>query len=160
MEKKTIIKGLATWFGCGKVKFAPGTVGTLGALPLVWAMFFLPSLLYMALAFLLTLIAIVISTLHERELGVHDSREIVIDEVVGFIIAMTWLPLTWQSFLGAFVLFRFFDALKPFPIGLLDRRIQGGFGVVMDDVAAGLVTNFILQIVYVKTNWLGIQISL
>ncbi|MCB0422808.1 MAG: phosphatidylglycerophosphatase A [Bdellovibrionales bacterium] len=155
-----IIKILATWFGCGYSKWAPGTVGTVGALPLVVGLFLLPDLVYMAVSLLLTLLAIVISILHEKQLGVHDSREIVIDEVAGFVIAMTWLPMTWQSFLGAFLVFRLLDALKPFPIGLLDKKVQGGFGVVLDDVAAGLITNVLLQIVYVKTNWLGVQIQL
>lgn len=160
MEKSTVIKALATWFGCGLSKWAPGTVGSLGAIPLVALFYLFPPLIYMGLALGLTLLAIVISTLHEKQLGVHDSREIVIDEVAGFVIAMTWLPPTWQSFVGAFIIFRLFDAVKPFPIGLLDRKIQGGFGVVMDDVAAGLVTNVILQVVFVKTDWLGMQIQL
>ena len=160
MKNRTIIEGLATWGYLGKSPYAPGTVGTVGAIPVVVGMFFLPPILYLVMAFVLTLLAIWISSAHERNLGVHDSREIVIDEVVGYVIAMTWLPHTWQSLLAAFLLFRFLDALKPYPISVLDRKIEGGFGVVMDDVAAGLVTNIALQYVYTNTDWLGIQLAL
>ena len=96
-----------------------------------------------------------VSHLYEKQTGLHDSKEVVIDEVVGFLVAMTWLPLTWQAFLAAFILFRIFDIWKPLFIGQLDRKVTGGFGVVMDDVAAGLVTNVILQWVFHRTNWLG-----
>jgi phosphatidylglycerophosphatase A len=69
------------------------------------------------------------------------------------------LPDTWQTFLAGFVLFRLFDILKPYPIRLMDQKLPGGFGVVMDDVAAGIVANLILQTIFVKTLWLGVQWS-
>jgi phosphatidylglycerophosphatase A len=75
--------------------------------------------------------------------------------VVGYVIAMTWLPLTWQSFLAAFVVFRFFDILKPGPIRRIDQRVKGGLGTVLDDVAAGLVSSVILQVLLRETHWLG-----
>jgi phosphatidylglycerophosphatase A len=89
----------------------------------------------------------------------HDSKEIVIDEVVGFLITMTWLPLTWQSLVAGFVVFRFLDIVKPPPIRQLDRKVPGGFGVMVDDVAAGIIGSILLQFVYNHTNWLGVQIS-
>ncbi|MCB0341265.1 MAG: phosphatidylglycerophosphatase A [Pseudobdellovibrionaceae bacterium] len=160
MTKKALIEFVATWFYLGRISKAPGTVGTLGALPFVWMAVQVGSLGYMIVTFILTLSAIFVADLYEVEMGVHDSKHVVIDEVVGYFIAMTWLPMTWQSFLAAFLLFRFFDILKPFPIGILDKKVKGGLGVVVDDVAAGLITNILLQIVFTKTNWLGYQLTL
>lgn len=149
---------LATWFYLGKFPKAPGTIGTLGAIPLVIGLSFLGSLGYMFGAIILTLFSVFVAELYERTSEKHDAKEVVIDEVVGYVVAMTWLPLTWQSFLVAFLLFRFFDILKPPPIGTIDKRIEGGLGVVADDILAGVVTNFILQVVYMHTNWLGAQL--
>ena len=88
----------------------------------------------------------------------HDSKEIVIDEVAGFLITMTWLPMTWQSVVIGFILFRFFDIVKPPPIRQLDKKIQGGVGVMIDDIAAGIISNFILQILFTYTLILGSQV--
>mgnify|MGYP001609036609 CR=1 FL=1 len=88
-----------------------------------------------------------------------DSKEIVIDEVVGFLITMAWVPLTWQSAVIGFCLFRFFDIVKPPPIRQLDKKIPGGFGVMIDDIAAGIISSILMQLIYNQTNWLGIQIS-
>ena len=90
--------------------------------------------------------------------GGHDRQEIVIDEVAGFLITMAMIPLTWQTWVAGFLLFRFFDAVKPWPISVLDKKVKGGLGVVVDDVAAGLAANLILQVLITKTDWLGVQI--
>jgi len=150
---------LATFFYLGKAPKAPGTVGTFGALPVVLLFAMLGSLGYMLAAFLFTLFAIFVSHVYETHFDGHDHKEIVIDEVAGFVIAMTWLPLSWQSFLMAFLLFRLFDIWKPFPISWLDQKVQGGLGVVVDDVAAGLVANVILQAIFTQTSWLGYQLG-
>ena len=92
--------------------------------------------------------------MYERTYQVHDPKEIVIDEVVGYVIAMTWLPLTWQSFLAAFVMFRFFDILKPGPIRRIDQKVKGGLGTVLDDVAAGLISSVLLQVLLREMPWL------
>jgi phosphatidylglycerophosphatase A len=94
----------------------------------------------------------------EKSRNTHDDGDLVIDEVVGLLITMTWLPITWQSFVFSFILFRILDIGKPFPINLLDKRIKGGLGVMLDDVAAGMIANVLLQLVYSKTNWLGSQV--
>ena len=78
---------------------------------------------------------------------------------MGFLITMTWLPITWQSLVLGFIIFRFLDIVKPPPIGLLDRRVKGGLGVMIDDIAAGIIGSLILQMVYTQTSWLGVQIS-
>ena len=113
---------------------------------------------YLVGALILTVFAIFIATLYERSHEGHDRSEVVIDEVAGFAITMTWLPMTWQAWVAGFLLFRLIDVVKPPPIGLLDRKIPGGLGVVADDIGAGIVANVLLQIVFVQTDWLGYQL--
>lgn len=156
---KDFIFYFVTFFGVGLAPKAPGTFGTLAALPLIWALFSIGPFVYMAVTLALALVAIFMCQIYESRSGRHDQPEIVIDEVLGIMIAMTWLPMTWQSFVAAFVLFRILDIWKPFPIGYLDQRIPGGVGVIADDVAAGLITNIVLQVILNQTNWLGIQIG-
>lgn len=154
----TISKWLATWFGIGFLRPAPGTWGTIGSLPLVFLFAKMGYLFYMIATLILLFIGIWASEYYEQSINKHDSKEIVIDEVVGFLIAMTWIPLTWQSLLAGFVIFRTLDVTKPFPIRWLDSSVKGGMGVMMDDVAAGLVTNIILQAMLTYTTWFGTQI--
>ena len=155
MNFKFVIELLAT---CGlfrKIKKAPGTVGTLWGIPLAILFYQAGEIPYMGLTLLFTIFSIWVCHLFEMMTGEHDLKHVTIDEVAGYLIAMTWLPLTWQSLLGAFVLFRIFDILKPFPISYLDRKIEGGLGTVVDDVAAGIAANIILQIIFTNTAWLG-----
>lgn len=149
---------IATFFGIGKARKAPGTWGTLATIPLVLLLMHFGILTYMVATLLLLPLAIVSAEVYEKQSATHDSKEIVIDEVLGFMITMTWLPMSWQSFVLGFLLFRALDIWKPFPISYLDKKVQGGLGVVIDDVAAGIVANLILQVVYTKTNWLGSQL--
>ena len=156
--KERVVEFLATGFYSGKMPKAPGTAGTVVAVPIVVGLSsVLNPINYMAVTFVAVIAAIFISQLHENAKGVHDSQEIVIDEIVGYMVAMVWLPMTWQSLLIGFVLFRLFDALKPFPINVIDEKIGGGVGVVVDDVAAGIATNFLMQILFVNTTVLGVQ---
>jgi phosphatidylglycerophosphatase A len=137
---------LATWFGCGKSPVAPGTVGTLGAIPLVWAFAQMPPLAYMLSTLILSIAAIWIAHLHEAITGEHDCGEVVIDEVAGFAVTMVWVPFTWPYLLAGFAIFRLLDALKPFPISYIDREVKGGVGAVGDDLVAGILSNIILQL--------------
>jgi phosphatidylglycerophosphatase A len=82
----------------------------------------------------------------EKESGTHDSKHIVIDEFVGYIASVIFLPLTAGHLVTAFFLFRFLDILKPPPIRNLERMFSGGMGVMVDDLAAGIITNLILQL--------------
>lgn len=97
--------------------------------------------------------------MYENYFDTHDDKHVVIDEVVGFLITMTWLPVTWQSFVGGFLLFRLFDIWKPVPIRNIDQKIKGGLGVVADDVVAGIVANIILQMIYQNTGFLGASLN-
>lgn len=152
---KRLVESLATGFYFGKIPFMPGTWGTLWGLPLAWLLMKAGPLPYMVLAIVSIFVASVIAEAHERYTQAHDPGEIVIDEVVGYVIAITWLPATWQSFVAAFVAFRIFDIWKPGPIRMIDRKVKGGLGTVLDDVAAGIAANIVLQIIYAQTAWLG-----
>lgn len=131
---------IATWFGSGRIRPAPGTMGSLAAIPLgiaLQALYGIPALLLgIAVAFA---IGVISSNVFEEKSGEHDNSSIVIDEVVGMWIAAIPAGTTIWLWGVAFVLFRIFDAIKPWPISKLDREVEGGLGVMIDDVAAGFV---------------------
>ncbi len=136
---------LATWFGCGLMKPGPGTWGTIGGLPFGMILLVVggwPVLL--AASCLFFVIGYRASKKFEEVTGEHDAGAIVIDEVVGIWIAL--IPATFNplSILLAFVLFRFFDILKPWPISWCDKEIPGAWGVMIDDVVAGIFAAFVL----------------
>jgi phosphatidylglycerophosphatase A len=150
---------IATMFGIGKIPKAPGTWGSLATLPLCFILLKLGPLIYMGTTLVMSVLAIVAAEHYEKQAAQHDSKEIVIDECVGMLITMTWLPITWQSFVLGFILFRFFDILKPFPVSYFDRKVPGGFGVVADDIVAGIMGSLVLQVILHRTAWLGMQIQ-
>lgn len=154
---KKIVTMTVTFFGVGFLKPAPGTWGTLATLPLWWVLCRFSPLTYMVSTFLILILGIVACSTYENIMQGHDHSHVVIDEVIGFLITMLWLPMTWQALVAGFILFRLLDVTKPFPIGYLDRKVPGGLGVVIDDVVAGVIANLILQIVYTQTSWLGGQ---
>jgi phosphatidylglycerophosphatase A len=145
---------LSTWFGCGRVPRAPGTVGTLGALPLAWGLTFLPLTVQVVSILVFVVFTIVVAQAFEDQQGVHDEPAFVMDEVAGFLVAAVGLPWTWMTVLLAFVVFRFLDAVKPWPISWVDRRVRGGFGVVADDLLAGVLTGVLLH-VGLHQGWWG-----
>lgn len=144
----------ATWFGCGKFPKAPGTVGTLGALPLAWLVSKLDEFSALIFIFTFAVGAIVIAHLYGLISDEHDSQEVVVDEVAGFLVTMTWVPFTWANVLLAFGIFRLLDIIKPFPISYADRNIKGGVGVVADDLIAGILGNVVLQLL-LQNGYLG-----
>ena len=154
-----LVHALATGLYLGRIPWMPGTFGTLLGIPLAYACAQVGPFFYMFACVAFIAFASIVAEMYERAGSAHDPSEVVIDEVAGYLVAMTWLPLTWQGFLGAFVAFRFFDILKPGPIRRIDQRVKGGFGTVLDDVAAGLAANVVLQIVYTQTSWLGVKLG-
>ena len=128
---------LAAWGPCGYSPIAPGTVGTLGAIPLYLAFTRLPPAAYVAATAALTALAITAAARAGAYWRVVDASPIVIDEVVGYLVTMMLVPFSWPSVLAGFLAFRVFDVLKPWPASAFDR-VKSGFGVVMDDVAAGV----------------------
>jgi phosphatidylglycerophosphatase A len=154
---RSFLVSLATLFGLGRRFPAPGTAGTVATLPLAAALMWAGPLWHMAFVIALLPIGIAAAEFYEQDGGGHDPKEVVIDEVLGFLVTMTWLPLTWQSLLAGFICFRVLDIFKPFPISRLDKNLPGGLGTVADDLAAGLIANVILHVVLSRTNWLGWQ---
>jgi phosphatidylglycerophosphatase A len=136
---------IAYGFGAGLIRWAPGTMGTLAALPLYLLMRPLPLGVYLSLLSLAFLIGIWACGKTARELNAHDPSAIVWDEILGFLLAMTAAPPGWPWILLGFLLFRLFDILKPWPIRELDLRVRGGLGVILDDLLAGMMTWVCLQ---------------
>lgn len=137
---------LALGFGSGLAPKAPGTVGTLVALPLYYWMLPLSTSAYLLLTAVLFIVGVGLCAIAARKLGVHDHPAIVFDEIVGFLITMTAVPFSWPMLVAGFVLFRFFDALKPWPISWFDKNVHGGFGIMFDDVLAGIASAAVLHI--------------
>ena len=149
---KQIVEFIATWGYIGKAPKAPGTFGTLAAVPLAIGLLHFGDIFYMTFTLLFAAASIWVAQLYEVIFQSHDAKEVVVDEVAGTLVAFTALN-SWPLFIAAFVLFRFFDILKPFPVGWADKNIKGGVGVVADDLLAGILTNMILQILIVQTPW-------
>ncbi len=138
---------LATGFGVGYSPVAPGTLGTLVAIPIYYFLSEILPPLYEITLIGFFFFSVWISENAERLFGKKDDQRIVIDEIMGFLITMLWVPKTIRFIIIGFFLFRFFDILKPFPIRRLEKAFKGGFGVVLDDVVAGVYANIILQII-------------
>ncbi|MDA8787072.1 phosphatidylglycerophosphatase A [Porticoccaceae bacterium] len=145
---------LAFGFGSGLSKYAPGTLGTIAAIPLWWLLTQLSQPLYLGLVLVAAIVGVSICGRAAEQLGVHDHGGIVWDEFVGLWVAMAFLPVSPVSLVLGFSLFRFFDIVKPWPISWLDKNISGGLGIMIDDIAAGLAaggTGWLLQ-VYIIGN--------
>lgn len=132
---------LATGCGCGKSPWAPGTVGSLAALPLGWWLSHWTHGFAVVAAAAFALLAIVIAHRAAVLMQEEDPGAVVIDEIAGVLVACLGLQLSLSGSLITVGLFRVFDILKPFPVGWLDRRLKGGLGIVADDLVAGLLAN-------------------
>ncbi len=133
-------------FGSGLAPKAPGTFGTLAAIPIYWLIADLALPLY--LLWLVVTFALGVYWCHRSSvaLGVHDHSGIVWDEMVGYWLTMLLAPAGWVWMLAGFVLFRLFDIAKPWPIGWVDRRVHGGLGIMLDDILAALYALAIMQL--------------
>jgi len=136
----------ATWWGTGFSPIASGTVGTLAAIPLYLLLVRLPVLYYLLLLIPLTIFSCWVSGRAETIFNEQDSGKIVIDEVVGYLVTMAGVPLSWGSVILGFFLFRFFDVVKVPPANIIDLHMKNGCGVVLDDVVAGLYACVLLHI--------------
>ena len=137
---------LAFGFGSGLMPKAPGTWGTVAAMPLYWIMSFLSWPVYAILTCVFFAIGVFVCGKAARDLGVHDDSRIVWDEIVGYLCTLFLAPkgLIWM--LLGFGLFRLFDIWKPQPIRWLDARVHGGLGIMIDDVVAALFAWCVLQL--------------
>jgi len=136
---------LALGFGSGMMAKAPGTFGTLAAIPLYLLMAPLTIQWYVGLTLLSVIAGFYICDKAAKDMGVHDHGAIVWDEVAGLLITMIAAPAGWPWLVLGFGLFRFFDILKPWPICWLDTKVKGGFGIMIDDVLAGIFSFVCLQ---------------
>ena len=139
---------LAFGFGSGLAKKAPGTMGTLAAIPVYLLFVQADWLIYSMLTVISTIAGIWICGIAANKLAEHDFGGIVWDEVAGYLITMWLVPCTWQTVLVGFVLFRIFDILKPWPIKYLDHHVKGGFGIMIDDVLAAIFAGGLLLLLF------------
>ncbi|MBT4362856.1 MAG: phosphatidylglycerophosphatase A [Desulfobacteraceae bacterium] len=143
--RQKMVMFLATGFYSGYAPFAPGTFGTI---PGILICYFISGS-DITIAFLYTLLVVIISIpiAHEAEkiTGKNDPGCIVIDEIAGILVTLSGIPFNTTTVISGFIIFRFLDILKPFPIRYLEKKVPGGAGIVIDDVAAGVIANLILR---------------
>ena len=138
---------IAFGFGSGAIPCAPGTFGTLLAIPFYLLLQHLPPVLYITFVVLFCAASMWISERVSNEIKVHDHPGMNLDEFAGFFVTMIFAPVGWQWIVLGFLLFRLFDIWKPWPINWLDEKIQGGFGMVIDDIVAGLFSFVVIQLI-------------
>lgn len=137
---------LALGFGSGLAAKAPGTFGTLAAVPLVALLLWLGNGYLLAFVIAGSILGVYLCGKTAEDIGEHDHQAIVWDEIVGYGITLLWAPLHWQTLVLGFVLFRLFDIVKPWPINVLDKQLHGGLGIMLDDIAAGFAALLALQL--------------
>ncbi len=135
---KNPVHFLSLGFGSGLSPFAPGTFGTLVAIPLYLLIQPLSLTWYLLITVVATILGFYLCGETAKALGEHDHGGIVWDEIVGYFITMIAVPLDWKWIVAGFILFRFFDILKPWPIKWVDAKVSGGIGIMLDDVLAGI----------------------
>lgn len=140
---------LAFGFGSGLSRYMPGTMGTVAAIPLYLLLVLTTnSTAYLIATVVLMVLGVLICQYAAEKLAVHDFGGIVWDEVVGLLITLLGFSFSWQILLVGFVLFRFFDIVKPWPIRFIDKRIHGGLGIMLDDVLAAIFANLVLHLIF------------
>lgn len=146
---------LASGFGTGYAPVASGTFGTLVGIPLAWCMARLDPVTWSVAAAAFVWFACAVAGRAESTFGQKDSGKIVIDEVAGFLVSMAFLPVTPGRLAAGFFLFRLFDVIKPPPARHWERTLPGGYGVVMDDVAAGVWANLAQRLLWAIGTWIA-----
>lgn len=143
---RSIHHAVATFFGAGLAPKAPGTVGSLAAIPLYLVLRRLPGPVYLAIVAVLTVLGVKAADVAEHDWG-KDPGKVVIDEVVGMLLTLLERPAGWRDIAAAFLIFRVLDIVKPPPVGNLDKGLSGGIGIMADDVAAGLIGAGVLRLI-------------
>lgn len=139
---------VAFGFGTGTARFAPGTAGTLAAVPLYLLLQHLSLPAYLAVIAALFAFGVWLCHGTAQDLAVHDHPGVVWDEIVGYLIAMVAAPSGWVWVVSGFLLFRAFDMLKPWPVSWADRRVGGGLGIMLDDLLAGIYAALALSAIH------------
>ncbi len=137
----------STGFYSGYIPFAPGTFGTLTALPLCYLLSLCSRGTWAVIIVAVIALAVWLADSSEKLIGRKDPGCIVIDEIAGMLVTVAGLPFNFFTVAAGFVLFRMLDIFKPFPIRTLERKIPGGAGIVVDDIAAGIMGNITLRII-------------
>ena len=151
-RKNDIVIFVATGFFTGFLPTMPGTWGTFAGIPLVIISHRLTSIMQAIVTVVFVTVAVYIAGRAELLFEDRDARPIVIDEMVGFLITLLWLPLNFLTLCLGFVLFRLFDIVKPPPISTVEKRLQSGWAVVMDDVLAGIFANVTLRFLLIAAG--------
>jgi phosphatidylglycerophosphatase A len=141
-----ISRSIATFFGTGYFPKAPGTFATIATLPLYLILRRLPAPIYLLFLAKFIALGVITSDIMEKQWGKDPSR-VVIDEVCGLLVTLISRPKGFREIALGTLLFRFFDIIKPFPVGIIDRKVKGGIGIMADDIAAGVISALILLIV-------------
>lgn len=148
--KDFLATNIATFFTVGKIPKAPGTFGSLAALPFAWFLWQLPPWMAWIVVFSVFALGCWAAKVIISRTGKEDHQSIVIDEVVGIFVTTSVAQHLWWHYLLAFCFFRLFDILKPGPVRIIDKKIKGGFGTMLDDFAASILAALVLYIVLVS----------
>jgi len=152
-DLKHPVNFFAFGFGSGLYPKAPGTMGTIASIPIYYLLLTQLSILNYGIFLVATFIlGIYICKKSSELLGVHDHGGIVWDEFVGFWLTMFMIPVEWYWIILGFILFRIFDILKPWPISWLDKNCEAGFGIMIDDVLAGIMASGCLHFIVFVAN--------
>tara|TARA_B100000609_G_C17179859_1_gene416478 strand:+ start:378 stop:830 length:453 start_codon:yes stop_codon:yes gene_type:complete len=144
-----ILKFILTGFYVGKIKYAPGTFGTLLAIPIFLLIYDFNLITKISIVFLLFLISLfLLSQSYKKQVFKDiDDKSIVIDEVIGYLIFIIFFDNTLFVLFSSFLIFRLFDIVKPYPISLIDKKMKNALGVILDDIIAGLFSGITLFII-------------
>lgn len=136
--RSVVAWSLGTWFGCGLVPLAPGTAGSIGAMPLYFLLRWWGGPIAVACgAVVVTLVGIWAAGVIAARTQCKDPQVVVIDEVAGVLVSLAACPGDWRWAIAGLVAFRVFDSTKPWPANVLEEKLPGGYGIVLDDVGAG-----------------------
>jgi phosphatidylglycerophosphatase A len=139
MKKGALAWTLGTWFGCGLIPIAPGTAGSIGAMPLYFLLRALGGPIAVAVgALVITFVGIWSANVIADQTNLKDPQLVVIDEVAGVLVSLVACPNDWRWAIAGLVAFRVFDSTKPWPANVLEQKLPRGWGIVLDDVGAGL----------------------
>jgi len=137
---------IAFGLGSGAIPIAPGTFGTIFAIPFYLLLQPLSFVFYLVFVFIFCIFSMWLCHRISRDIQIHDHPGMCIDEFAGFFVTMIAAPIGWQWIVIGFLLFRLFDIWKPWPIRFIDEKIPGGIGMVLDDILAGIFSCIIIQI--------------
>lgn len=151
--KKHSVTLISTVGYVGRIPWAPGTFGSVIGLILAFALSYFSLITYFAVTLVLLVLGVWAAGQYEAITGRHDPKEVVIDEVVGYLVCVFMVPPTWADLLIGFLVFRFLDILKPWPISWIDRKVPGGMGTVADDLAAGLIGLLFMHFVVARYSF-------